>query len=330
MNLQDIYKPIAKKLAIVESRLLAKGRGAGSPIFKTIGPLLNTDGKRLRPALLLLAAKVCGAEGGRAIDLAVVIELIHLASLIHDDVIDNADLRRNVRSINSRWGNKISILTGDYLISLAMDLLVEHANPRVMRAVTAALRAMVTGEITQTLALHPLEMTEARYFSIIAGKTAVLTACACRVGAMLRKSRHDESETLGQYGFNLGMAFQITDDVLDVIGNPRELGKFARNDIREKTLTLPFIRAMSIARKKDGEWMRNTFNHGPLNERALARMVRMVREYGGIEYSLAKVKHYSDACRRHLNVLDESESRRSLALLADYIAGRAHYTLTAP
>jgi len=323
MNLKEIYRPIRGGLELVEKRLLELAWSDNPRIFETIADILSAGGKRLRPALLLLAAKARSYSGARGVDLAVAIELIHTTSLIHDDVIDNADMRRGIRSLNSQWGNKASVLAGDHLYSRAVSILTEDGDLDVVRSIARTVSKMTGSETSQSLSENDLNVTEEEYMSIIAGKTASLMSCACRVGAMLGGTGSSEIGGLGEYGLNLGMAFQLTDDLLDLVGEEETLGKPLGNDIRDGKLTLPFIRAISLADQKDREWMVDAFRSGEVDTAVLSRMGEMVAKYGGIDYTLEKARRYGAACKEGLRSLPESESRASLAMLADYVVERA-------
>ena len=323
MNLKDIYGPARKDLEIAERQLLALSAINVEGVSESLRDILAGGGKRLRPALVLIAAKACGYTGQRAITMAVAIELIHTASLIHDDVIDNASLRRGTPTINARWGNKISVLVGDHLYSTVIGLLTEDGDLEVMRTIIDTANHMTDSELTQILCRHDVKVTEEKYLSIIAGKTASLMSCACQTGAMLADTHNGEVGILADYGLELGMAFQIADDLLDLIGDQQRLGKSLGNDIREGRLTLPFIHAISVADGADRQLLMNVFGGGECNDGEVTQIREIVEACGGIEYSLDKVRHYGQAAKDSLDSLEESASRTSLAALADYVMQRA-------
>ena len=324
MNLEEIFRPVKAELALVEKRLREVSHSENECISRAVSEVLSAGGKRLRPALVLMAAKACNYNGDRGVNRAVAVELIHTASLIHDDVLDDADLRRGIPTINSRWGNRVSVLTGDHLYSKAVGILAEDGDLEVLRTVADTAGTMTDRETTEALCRHDANVTEEKYVSIIAGKTASLMFCSCRIGAMLGEARNGEVEVLGEYGLNLGMAFQITDDLLDLAGEKERLGKPVGNDIRDGVLTLPLIHAMSVAEEKDREWMISTVRAGRIDDDILTRMRDVVKEYGGTRYSLEKAKEYAGACKERLKSLQPSESQSSLVLLADYVIERAY------
>jgi octaprenyl-diphosphate synthase len=279
-----------------------------------------------------MAARACNGNGSdssfegakdRVVKLGVVVELIHTASLIHDDVIDNADMRRGIPTMKSRWGNRTSILVGDHVYAKVMSILAELGDVEIMRTVSDAACRMTESEAAQSLCRDRVDVTEQEYLGIVAGKTASLMSCACRIGAMLGNVCNGEADVLGDYGLNLGMAFQITDDVLDIVGDESKEGKPLGNDIREGSLTLPFIHVLGKASTADREWIVDRFRSREADEKVLTRMKDMAASYGGIHYSLEKVKEYGEACSKGLSMLAESEYRNLLDSLAVYVAGRA-------
>ncbi|MBN1673773.1 MAG: polyprenyl synthetase family protein [Kiritimatiellae bacterium] len=323
MTLEEICSPVRNDLLAVEARLRGLPASQNEIVARAVAGILAAGGKRLRPALVLMAARACAYTGKKAVSLATTVELIHTASLIHDDIIDNADLRRGVPTVNASLGNRVSVLAGDYIYSTVFSLLAEEADPHVMRAFAAAARDMTDSEMTQTLSRHDADLSEEKYLSIISGKTATLLECSCQIGAMLGRVRNGEVDILGQYGRNLGMAFQITDDLLDVVGQPNRLGKPVGNDVREGRLTLPFIHAIRVAPDADREWMRGAFTSGPVSDDTIARLRRMAERYGGIEYSRRKAEAYGRACTERLGAIADSDVCTSLRGLVNYVMQRA-------
>jgi octaprenyl-diphosphate synthase len=332
MDLEHIFAKIRSELAVVEQGLREISRSENPTISSTVSGILDAGGKRLRPALLLIAAGACNGsdrdpscEESRehATRLGVVVELIHTASLIHDDVIDNAVMRRGIPTINSRWGNRTSILVGDHVYAKVMNILAEQGNLEIMRTVSDAACRMTESEAAQSLCRDRVDITEEEYLAIVAGKTASLMSCACRIGAMLGTVCNGEADILGDYGLNLGMAFQITDDVLDIVGDEDKEGKSLGNDIREGSLTLPFIHVLGRASSADRDWVVDVFRSREADRKTLSRMKDVATSYGGIEYSLGKVKGYGEACRKGLRMLEDSEYRGLLDGLTEYVVGRA-------
>jgi len=344
MTLADIYKPVQRELGAVEEQLLGLSQVGNELIRNPLSSILAAGGKRLRPALVLIAAKACASANGdgakadgagsadvgegdpteRSIGLAVATELIHTASLIHDDVIDNATVRRGAPTINARWGHRVSILVGDHLYAKVVNILAEHGNREAIRSIADATSRMTDSELTQNLCQNDVGVTEEKYLSIIAGKTASLMACSCRLGAFSGQVRDGAVDRMTEYGTNLGMAFQITDDLLDVTGDEALLGKAPGTDIREGKMTLPFIHMMGVAEGEDRDWAASVFASGEMDASAFARMKELAERYGGIEYSLGKAKGYVRSCKEALRGLRGSESKQSLAMLADYVLARGN------
>lgn len=330
MSLEEIYGLVREELEQVERSLLEWSCSDDGFISQVVSEILNAGGKRLRPALVLISARSCNYQGERGIKLAAAVELIHTASLIHNDVIDNAGMRRGITTINSRWGDKISVLVGDYIYSRVFAVLAEDGDMEVMRSIASVTNQMTEGQLTQTLSRNDVSLSEGKYLSIIADKTASLFACSCRIGAMLGGTSDGEVEILTKYGFNLGMAFQITDDLLDLVGKEDTVGKTLKEDICEGKLTLPLIHAMRVADKRDREWMGKVFKSGQAEGDVAAfapkleRMKGLVERYRGIEYSLEKAREYGEICKREIKALGRSECWNALALLPDYVVARPH------
>lgn len=324
MSLEEIYGPVARELEMVEVGLLEVLGTGGEDVRRVVSEVLKAGGKRLRPTLLLTAAKACRYSEERSVRLAVALELTHAASLIHDDVIDEAGTRRGSPTVHSRWGNKVSVLAGDFLYATVVGLLADDGDMEVMRVFASSTVDMVRGELMQTLCRGDVGITEEKYLSIIDGKTASLLSCSCRVGAMLGQGHNGEVDVLGDYGRSLGMAFQITDDLLDLVGQEKRMGKSPGNDIREGRLTLPFIHAIGLADGGDRKWMEETFRSGRVDAEVLGRIREMVRRYEGINYCVDRAREYAEVCKQKLEILEDSECRASLVLLADYVVQRVY------
>ena len=319
----EIYKPIRQELAIVEKQLNEFLHSEDMFISETVPKILNAGGKRIRPALLLISSKICDSLGKRSIKLASAIELIHTASLIHDDVLDNDTVRRGVPTINSTWGNTIPVLLGDYLYSTVFNMLAEDEDLEIIRCIASTTSKMAIGDLRQLRSQYNLDLSEDKYLSINADKTASLMSCACRVGAMLGNGHNGEVEKLSRYGLNLGMAFQITDDLLDIVAEEKVLGKPLGSDIRGGKMTLPLICVMRNADKNDKEWIGNALRSKQVDDSSLKRIREMVRHYKGIDYCMQKAEEYGTACKDVLKTLDQSEGHNSLTLFADFVINRA-------
>jgi len=319
----DLYNPIKSELREVEAflkRFLLSHEGV---IPTAVPRIFNAGGKRLRPALLLLSSRMCDYRGDKNVVLAAMVEMIHTASLIHDDVIDNDTLRRGVPTINATWGNNLSIVLGDYLYTLVFSTLADLGETDMLKYLAATTNKMARGDLVQHQTLLNMDITEERYLSINSDKTASLISCACRIGAMLGKSANGEVDALARYGQNLGMAFQITDDLLDLVAEEKVLGKPPGSDIRSGKLTLPLIHVMREADKKDKEWITTTLKSQKIDKPVFDKILAMTTYYHGIEYSLQKAHEYGTACKKELKSLQSSDEHVSLERFVDYVVGRA-------
>ena len=321
MIMEGMYRPVRKEMDEVEDRLLELSRSDNRVVSEVVSRLVNAGGKRLRPALLLIGAKACGYSGERAVKLAVAVELVHTASLIHDDVVDGAGMRRGTLTVNSRWGNKVSVLAGDYLYARMVSILAEDGDLEVIRLITAATADMTDGEMRQTLCRRNINVTEKDYLAVIGGKTASLISCACRVGAMLGEHSNGEVDALARYGRSLGMAFQISDDVLDLVGREETVRKTVGNDIAEGKVTLPLIHALSMVEEDERERMGRALDAE--DGVVPGRLMELVSKHGGIEYSLGKAREFAGACRQEISKLRGSACRDSLDRIPGYIVERA-------
>jgi len=319
----ELYKPVKHELADVEKHLRTLFHTDDAFVEQSIPQILRAGGKRLRPALLLMSAKICNYSGEQSIQLATAIELIHTASLIHDDVIDNDTLRRGIPTINSKLGDTVSVILGDYLYSMVFKILADIGNIEVIRCVASTTSQMARGDLCQLQHQYNMELSEEKYLTINADKTASLMSCACRIGALCGTNLNGEVETLTRYGRNLGMAFQIADDLLDFIAEEKILGKPLGSDIREGKITLPLICVMREGDKKDKDWIESLSKSKQIDKPTLSRIKDIINHYNGIEYSFKKAEEYGNACKEDLKSLEASETQNALMQFADYVVNRA-------
>jgi len=314
MKLEKIYSPIKKELYRIESELRSQLLSSKDKFILLVNRyLLDSAGKRLRPSLVLLCAKVNNHWDEKAILVAAALELIHIASLVHDDVLDEADLRRNRATINTRWGNEPAILTGDYLYFKAFSILSQLEVPKISSIVSFAAEMMCEGEIIQTCKTYQLNLSEEDYLEIIRKKTASLMAASCEVGAVLSGSHPSIQKALANYGLNFGMAFQIIDDCLDLVSPSDKTGKSTYKDFAQGKMTLPLIYLVRRLTKEDGQKI-NGFFHQNREE-----IINLLREYEAIEQSWQKAKEYLDRAKDQLKVLQDSEAKEALSSLTDYL-----------
>lgn len=320
-TLADIFAPIAPQLADVEHVLeseLATGHG---PIDELVSYLMRPGGKRLRPALVLLSAQAGGRLRARHVRLAAIVEMIHLAALVHDDVLDGASLRRHRPTVRVRWSNETAVLLGDYVFTQAFRL-VNRLNSRLAhRLVASAVGRICQGELHQTLRRGDLGISERDYVAMISAKTAELCRLSCRLGAEFSQATRPHVRCLAAYGRALGVAFQMTDDLLDITGSERQMGKTLGTDLHRQRVTLPLIRLVAQATESDLRTIRARLGRdgGPDLRWLRARL----REDGCLAYTQAHAERYAAKARQHLTDLPDSEARNRLEQLAGFVVRRA-------
>ena len=272
--------------------------------------------------LVLLAAHACGYHGQHHVLLAAVVEFIHTATLLHDDVVDESDLRRGRKTANALWGNAASVLVGDFLYSRSFQMMVEVDDMRVMRILADTTNRIAEGEVLQLLNVHNPDIDEAAYLRVIERKTAVLFAAATRLGALLGGVPEAQQEALARFGLNLGFAFQIADDVLDYVSDAGTLGKNIGDDLAEGKATLPLIHAIERAPPAQAASLRRAIETGGLD--SLDNIIAAIRDTGAIERARGRAEQYADAAKEALSSLPYSAARDALRVLADYALNRNH------
>ena len=284
--------------------------------------IVSAGGKRLRPMLLLLAAGALGHRGPDAHQLAAVVEFIHTATLLHDDVVDESDLRRGRKTANAVWGNAASVLVGDFLYSRSFQLMVELERMPVMQILADTTNQIAEGEVLQLLHVRNPDTDEAAYLRVIERKTAVLFAAATRLGALLAGADAATEQRLHDYGLHLGYAFQIADDVLDYASDAETLGKNLGDDLAEGKATLPLIHAIAHSDAATRERLRHAVEHG--DTAALPEVLAAIHATGGLDYSRERARHYARAAEACLDGLPDNEHVAALRGLARYAVERGH------
>lgn len=284
--------------------------------------IINAGGKRLRPMLVVLAGQATGGAGPDHHQLAAIIEFIHTSTLLHDDVVDESDLRRGRSTANAIWGNAASVLVGDFLYSRSFQLMVELDRMEVMRILADTTNRIAEGEVLQLLHVRNPDTDEAAYLRVIERKTAVLFAAGTRLGALASGADEAVQQALYDYGMNLGYAFQIADDVLDYTADVAELGKNLGDDLAEGKATLPLIRAMDRSDAATRERLRRIVQEGDTS--AMAEVLAAIHATGGLEYSRQRAMDYARAAEAALSILPESEAVAALRGLARYAVERTH------
>jgi octaprenyl-diphosphate synthase len=313
------FAPIAADLVAAEEVLSAALAGYRSPVVPLVDHLKHYRGKRLRPALLLLSAKACGGVVPAHHTLAAAVEMIHTATLVHDDVLDEADLRRHAPTVNAEWGPKVAVLLGDTLFTHAFHL-ASTVDGRACRVIGEATNRVCGGELRQVRERGNLHLTAADYFAIIDGKTAALTECCGRLGALYAGASTEVAERLAGFGRNLGLAFQVADDLLDLTGDESTAGKTLGTDLDQRKLTLPLIHCLTKLPAGDAQELRSALRAG--GPAARDRVAAALERTGSIGYARRTADEFARAARHELNCLPASECRSILEGLADWSVRR--------
>jgi octaprenyl-diphosphate synthase len=293
------------------------------PLIRKVGEyVLASGGKRVRPAMLLLAARLCGYQGDQAIPLASVVEFIHTATLLHDDVVDNASLRRGLASANTLWGNEASVLIGDFLFSKSFSLMVAAGSLDILRVMSHATTVIAEGEVMQLLYTGEIGLTEEQYIDVVRAKTAVLLSAACQCGAILGGVRPDQEQAMADFGMELGIAFQLMDDILDYTASEEEFGKSIGHDLEEGKLTLPLIHSLRSCSDLELSQVSAIIEKDELSPDDFKLVSDLVQNYGGIEYTVAKARNCIEKCTDYLSCFPDGTCKEALLSLAEYIVTR--------
>lgn len=316
-------------LALIENDLksvemqFVKDLHSNVPLISKVAQyLFSSGGKRIRPALLLLSARLCDYKGDRHIPLASVIEFIHTATLLHDDVVDNAQIRRGIASANTLWGNEASVLVGDYLFSKSFSIMIADGDLKIMHALSSATTIIAEGEVLQLISSTDLDITEERYIDVIKSKTAILLATACQTGAILGNVSHEREIALKGFGMNLGIAFQLIDDTLDYTSSEEKFGKSIGHDLEEGKITLPLIHTLRNCSPGEKDFIASIIQKDSFDEEDFKQVFELVHRYGGIDYSLKVANEYIDCGKSSLDVFEDSQEKSALTQIADYVLTR--------
>ena len=319
----QLKNSVENKLMLVEEKIKSKLDSNVELVKKMTDYHLNTGGKRLRALLTLGSSKLCGyTKGTRDINLAACVELIHAATLMHDDVIDNGSIRRGKKTPNKIWGNHSSVLAGDYLLSRCFEMMVEDGNIEVLKLLSSTSSIIAQGEILQLQHRGEVDMLEETYLKIISSKTAELFAAATKVGAILSEMKTKEKEALEFYGRNLGLTFQIADDTLDYNSELKLFGKNIGQDFYEGKITLPIILLFQKANKDEKETLKKTFAKEERNQNDLNCTLTLIKKYDIINSCYQKAKHYINLSSNSLSVFKDSEEKNILENLTSFSLSR--------
>ena len=322
MQMQDVFQRYADDLQRVEERMDLHLRSEIDLIPEIGRYLIGGGGKRFRPLLLLICSDLCGYRGDRCYTLSAVIEFIHTATLLHDDVIDKAETRRGKTSANNVWGNAASVLVGDFLYSKSFKLMSDEDNLDIIKLMSGTTNIMSEGEVFQLVKCGDMDITEAEYLTIIEKKTSILMSAACASGAILGKAPLKKTYALAKFGLRLGSAFQITDDTLDYTARAEEFGKAIGKDLEEGKMTLPLIHTLKQCTPEEKAGIRKIVETRESDGNAVRDIVALIRRHGGIKAALAKASAYIDEGKALLDAFEDSEARQALYTVADFVLQR--------
>ena len=323
MDIQAIYSLIKDDMQAVD-HLIQQRLTSSVPLINDLGHyIINSGGKRVRPALTLLCAKACGyLQGTQSIQLATIIEFIHTATLLHDDVVDNSQLRRGAKTANAQWGNEASVLVGDFLYTRAFEMMVEMDTMAIMRILAHATNIIAEGEVLQLMNCHQADTTEAAYFEVIHHKTAKLFEAASELGAIVANSDQQHQKAMRAFGMHIGSAFQLIDDLLDYSDSSASIGKNIGDDLAEGKPTLPLIYAMQNAPPQQQAYIQQAIEQGSRDN--IATIVQIIQSCGAIEYTQQAAEKEIQLAKTALDNIDDSTYKVALLALADYALTRPY------
>jgi octaprenyl-diphosphate synthase len=322
MDIQDVFSAYKEDLQEVEKYLNKYITSDVKLIPEVSHHLIGSGGKRFRPLLLLISSGLCGYHGDHRYPMAAVMEFIHTATLLHDDVIDQAIMRRGKTSANNIWGNAASVLVGDFLYSKSFTLMTEIENIAILKMMSEVTNIMSEGEVFQLMKCGDVNLTDAEYLTIIEKKTAVLISAACASGAILGSASPEKIDALANFGRNIGMAFQITDDTLDYMAKKQEFGKSVGKDLEEGKMTLPLIFALKKCTVKERKIIKELISRKKFSQKALRDILSFIQKYNGIDYSLKCAEKFISDAKARLNLFPDCVEINRLHAVAEYILSR--------
>lgn len=323
-SLDAINALVAEDLKEVNALIMRRMESSVPLIPQIAGHIVAGGGKRIRPILTLATARLCGYQGKRQLGLAACIEFIHTATLLHDDVVDQSRLRRGRDTANSLWGNKPSVLVGDFLFSRAFQMMVEDGSLPVLAVLSRASARIAEGEVQQLMTANDLSTSESTYLEVVKGKTAVLFAAACEVGAVVADRSKREQEALASFGLNLGIAFQLIDDALDYSAKQEALGKTVGDDFREGKITLPVILAFLRGDETERAFWRRTLETQEQKDDDLAQAQALIAKHHALADTVQRAAHYGAVARDALGIFPDSAEKRALIDVVDFCIRRGH------
>ena len=323
-SLAPLAALVAADMRAVNELIVQRMHSPVAMIPQLAGHIVAAGGKRLRPLLTLASARMCGYAGRRHIALAACVEFIHTATLLHDDVVDESDLRRGLASANAVWGNKASVLVGDFLLSRSFELMVEDGSLSVLSILSRASTLIAEGEVLQLTTQNDTETGETQYLEVIKAKTAQLFAAACRIGAIIAARPKVEEDALETFGMNLGTAFQLTDDVLDYSAKQMALGKTVGDDFREGKITLPVILAFRRGDEAERAFWRRTLETLDQRQDDLERAVGLMEKHKALADTVERARHYGAIARDGLGIFADGPEKSALVEIIDFCIERTY------
>ncbi|WP_312296614.1 polyprenyl synthetase family protein [Chryseobacterium sp.] len=320
-TVEEIKRPINEEMKLFEQKFYESMQSKVPLLDKVTRFIVTTKGKQMRPMFVFLCAKLVGDVTEKTYRGASMIELIHTATLVHDDVVDESFKRRNFFSINALWKNKIAVLVGDYLLSKSVLLSTDHKDYDLLGVISRTIREMSEGELLQLEKARKLDITEEVYYEIIRQKTATLIAACCEIGVLSNSTDEALAKKMMDFGTYTGMAFQIKDDLFDYLSS-NVIGKPVGIDIKEQKMTLPLIHTLKTAGEKDKKYYFDTIKRYNNNPKRVKELIEFVKNSGGLEYAIQVMKDFQQKAKDILNEFPESEARKSLHIMLDYVIER--------
>ena len=323
-SLSPLLDLVANDMEKVNAQILSHAQSHVELIPELAQHLIDSGGKRLRPMLTIAAARMCGYDGHHHVDLATAVEFMHTATLLHDDVVDESDLRRGRRTARLIWGNQASVLVGDYLLGQAFRIMVTTGSLAALKVLADAAAVIAEGEVMQLAAAHNTSTTEDAYLKVINAKTAALFSAAAEVGAIIAGRNEAEREALESYGRNLGVAFQLVDDALDYSGKQAQLGKSVGDDFREGKITLPVVLSYRRGDTEQRKFWKRVMEEGDQRDGDLERAIALMAQHGALEATAERARHYGAIARDAMEIFPESSYKSALVDAIRFSVARAH------
>jgi octaprenyl-diphosphate synthase len=323
-SLDALVRLTAQDMNLINELIMEKAQSHVELIPQLAGHLINSGGKRIRPMLTVAAARLCGYQGLHHVKLAMAVEFMHTATLLHDDVVDESDMRRGKHAARVIWGNQASVLVGDYLLGQAFKMMVETGSLDCLRILSEAACTVAEGEVLQLAVSQDTGTTEDSYLKVVGAKTAALFSAAAHVGGIISCRPRNELEALEAYGRNLGIAFQLVDDALDYAGSRAQMGKSVGDDFRERKITLPVILAFRRGNTQERAFWKRTMEQANQTDGDLAQAQKLMERHGSLVDTLDRARHYGGLAKDALAIFNDSEWTSALHEAVDFCIARAH------